>query len=99
MLVFVDFPELAGRTGGFRRGAPHDAVVGADAARVVFRRSAGRFDDGDGLWTLDVATGAEVRVAEGPVGAFGIDRNARVAAYAAGDRLYRVDLVKGETRE
>ena len=45
MLVDVDFPELAMRTGRFAHGAPHAVVVGADGARVVFLRSPGPSDD------------------------------------------------------
>ena len=96
MLVAVDFPDLAGRTGGFRHGAPHDVVVGGDGARVVFRRSAGRFDAAASLWVLDVAGGVEQQVAPGPVERFGTDRDATVAAYAAGGRLFRADLRTGD---
>jgi len=99
MLVVVDFPELRMRTSRFRRGAPHGVVVGADGARVVFLRSAGRFDDAAGLWTLSVATGVERQVAAGPVTGFGIDRDARVAAFAVDGRLFRVDLVDGGATE
>ena len=99
MLVVVDFPELGMRTSRFRRGAPHGVVVGADGARVVFLRSAGRFDDAAGLWTLSVATGVERQVAAGPVTGFGIDRDARVAAFAVDGRLFRVDLVDGGATE
>jgi dipeptidyl-peptidase-4 len=99
MLVGVDFPELARRTGGFRHGAPHGVAVGADGARVVFLRSGGRFDGAAALWTLSVATGVERQVAPGPVTGFGIDRDARVAAYAVDGRLFRVDLVDGGATE
>jgi dipeptidyl-peptidase-4 len=95
MLVIVDFPELADRTGRFRHGAPHAVTVGADGARVVFLRSAGPFDPAAALWVLNVATASERRVFDGPVTSFAVDRLARVAAVAAEGHLFRTDLLSG----
>src|SRR4051812_12294905 len=93
MLVLVDFPELADRTGRFRYGAPHAVTVGADGARVAFLRSAGPFSAAAGLWVLNVATGAERRIVDGPVDSYATDHLARVAAFAVDGRLFRADLV------
>src|SRR4051812_25897933 len=95
MLDRVDYPGLAERTDRFRRGAPHAVTVGADGARVVFRRTSGPYDPDDALWVLHVATGVERRVLDGPVSSYAIDRTARVAAAAAGGRLARADLLSG----
>jgi dipeptidyl-peptidase-4 len=95
MLVFVDFPELAHRTGRFRHGAPHAVRVGADGARVVFLRSSGPFAAAAGLWVLNVATGAERCIFDGPVSCYAVDQPARTAAFAAGGRLCRADLLAG----
>ncbi|HEV7963891.1 MAG TPA: peptidase S9, partial [Actinoplanes sp.] len=62
----MDFPELADRTGRFQHGAPHAVTVGGDGARVVFLRSPGAFDPVAGLWVLNVATGSEQPVFDGP---------------------------------
>ncbi|MFI7369158.1 prolyl oligopeptidase family serine peptidase [Actinoplanes sp. NPDC049668] len=70
MLVGVEYPELADRTGGFRFGTPHALTVGDDGARVAFLRSAGPRDPEPGLWSLDVATAALTLVAAGPVHAY-----------------------------
>jgi dipeptidyl-peptidase-4 len=95
MLVVVDFPELAERTGRFRHGAPHAVVVGGDGARVAFLRSSGRFDPAAALWVLNVATGAEAQVSPPGVGAFAVDQAARTAAFTLDGRLHRADLVAG----
>ncbi len=95
MLDRVDYPGLAMRTGRFRRGAPHAVTVGADGARVVFLRSSGPYDPDAALWVLQVSTGVERRVLDGPVTSYATDRAARVAAAAVGGRLARVDLVSG----
>jgi len=95
MLFSVDFPELADRTGRFRYGAPDALTVGGDGARVVFLRSSGAFDPAAGLWVLNVATGHERLVFDGPVGAYSTDRLARVAAFEVDRRLFRADLVTG----
>jgi dipeptidyl-peptidase-4 len=92
MLVDVDFPELADRTGRFRYGAPHAVTVGGDGARVVFLRSSGPADPAAGLWVLNVATAAEQLVFAGPVTSFAVDHLARVAAFAVDGRLFRADL-------
>src|SRR3954470_20631278 len=73
MLDRVDYPGLAERTDRFRRGAPHAVTVGADGARVVFRRSSGPYDPDDALWVLHVATGVERRVLGGPGSSYAID--------------------------
>ena len=49
MLVGVEYPELADRTGRFRFGAPHALTVGDDGARVAFLRSAGPHDPAPAL--------------------------------------------------
>ncbi|GLY95738.1 prolyl oligopeptidase family serine peptidase [Actinoplanes sp. NBRC 103695] len=92
----MDFPDLARRTGGFRHGAPHDVMVGGDGARVVFLRSAGRFEAAASLWVLSVTAGVEQQVAPGPVERYGVDRDATVAAYAIDGRLFRADLRTGD---
>jgi dipeptidyl-peptidase 4 len=94
----VDYPGLAGRTGHFSYGAPHAVTVGADGSRVVFLRSAGPEDPEAALWTFDVATGAERRIAPGPIQSYATDRDARVAAYAREGRLWRADLLSGEVK-
>jgi dipeptidyl-peptidase-4 len=99
MLVVVDFPELADRSGRFRHGAPHAVTVGGDGARVAFLRSSGPADPAYGLWVLSVATGVERRVHDGPVTGFAIDRTAGTAAFAVDGRLHRADLVSGEVAE
>nr|WP_080128141.1 MULTISPECIES: prolyl oligopeptidase family serine peptidase [unclassified Actinoplanes] len=91
----MDYPGLAGRTGGFRHGAPHAVTVGADGARIVFLRSPGPADPAAALWALDLADTTERLVAPGPIDAYAIDRDARVAAFARGGRLYRADLTTG----
>ncbi|MCW2138298.1 dipeptidyl-peptidase-4 [Actinoplanes cyaneus] len=91
----VDYPGLAGRTGDFSHGAPHAVTVGADGARVAFLRSSGPFDPAAALWVLDVLTGAEHLVAPGPISSYAVDRDARIAAFAGGGRLYRADLTAG----
>ena len=93
MLVVVDFPELAERTGRFRHGVPYAVVVGGDGARVAFLRSSGRFDAAAALWVLNVATGEETQVSPPGVAAFAVDHPARTAAYALDGRLHRADLV------
>ena len=99
MLNGVDFPELTMRTGRFSYGAPHAVVVGGDGARVAFLRSAGPEDPADALWVLNVATGAETRVAEGPIEAYATDRTAQVAAYVSDGRLFRADLIAATAAE
>ena len=95
MLVVVDYPELAERTGRFRHGAPYAVAVGDDGARVAFLRSPGRFDPAAALWVLNVATGTEVQVSPAGVGAFAVDQPARTAAFVLDGRLHRADLVAG----
>src|SRR5689334_11793539 len=80
--VQVDYPGLAERTGHFRYGAPHAVTIGADGARVAFLRSAGPEDPYSGLWVLNLATATETLVAAGPVTAYAIDRDCRIAAFA-----------------
>jgi dipeptidyl-peptidase-4 len=95
MLVDVDFPELAERTGRFRHGAPHAVTVGGDGARVVFLRSSGPYDPVAGLWVLNVASGSENLVFPGPVRGYCTDRLARLATFEVDHRLYRADLRTG----
>jgi dipeptidyl-peptidase-4 len=93
MLFDVDFPELADRTGRFQHGAPHAVTVGGDGARVVFLRSPGAFEPVAGLWVLNVATGSEQPVFDGPVARFSTDQLARVATFEVDGRLFRADLL------
>src|SRR4029453_11245867 len=95
MLVVVDYPELAARTGRFRHGAPYAVVVGGDGARVAFLRSSDRFDPAAALWVLNGATGAETQVSPPGVEAFAVDHAARTAAFALDRRLHRADLMAG----
>jgi dipeptidyl-peptidase-4 len=88
MLVGVEYPELADRTGRFRFGAPHALTVGDDGARVAFLRSAGPRDPAAALWVLDVATGALSQVAAGPVPAYAGSANLDVLAWAHDGRLF-----------
>nr|WP_185046260.1 prolyl oligopeptidase family serine peptidase [Actinoplanes octamycinicus] len=91
----MDYPGLAARTGGFRHGAPHAVTVGADGARVAFLRSSGPFRPDPELWLLDVASCDEHLIAPGPIDSYAVDRDARVAAFARGGRLFRADLLSG----
>ena len=95
MLDVVEFPRLAGRTGRFTYGAPRDVTVGGDGARVAFRRSPGPSSGDPALWVLNVATGAERLVVDGPVTSYAADALARFAAVIAGGRLLRADLLTG----
>ncbi|HEY0001720.1 MAG TPA: peptidase S9, partial [Actinoplanes sp.] len=94
----MDYPGLAGRTGHFGFGAPRSVTVGADGSRVVFLRSAGPAEPDAALWVLNVATATEIRIDSGPVRAYAVDREARVAAFARDGRLHRADLIGGEVR-
>ncbi len=67
---------------------PYAVTAGADSARVVFLRSSE-------LWLLDLADGVERRVDGGPVDAYAVDRDARVAALVRGGELFRADLRDG----
>ncbi|GLY01004.1 peptidase [Actinoplanes sp. NBRC 101535] len=96
MLWSVEYPGLAGRTAGFRHGAPHTVTIGADGARVAFLRSPGPDEPDDELWLLDLAGGVERRVAHGPVASYATDRLARTAAFARHGELFRADLLTGE---
>src|SRR4051794_32112030 len=95
MLVVVEYPELAEKTGRFGRGAPHAVTVGADGARVAFLRSSGRFDPADALWVLNVATGGHRQIPPPGVSSFATDHVAGVAAVVLDGRLRRADLVAG----
>lgn len=89
----MDYPGLAARTGDFSHGAPHAVTVGADGARVVFLRSRGPYDPEAALWVLDVSSGREDLVAPGPITSYAADREATVAAFTRGGRLFRADLI------
>jgi dipeptidyl-peptidase-4 len=88
MLVSVEYPELADRTGRFRFGAPHALTVGDDGARVAFLRSAGPYDPGSALWVLNVATGVLTEVAAGPVDSYAGSASLDVLAWAHEGRLF-----------
>src|SRR5215212_6062537 len=91
MLVSVEYPDLAEKTGGFRRGAPHAVTVGADGARVAFLRSSGMFEPADALWVLNVATAVQRQVSARGVSSFATDHLATVAAMVIDGRLHRAD--------
>ncbi len=100
----MEFPELAARTHGFTRGAPHQVTVAVDGSRVLFLRSAGPEDPTDNLWALDLPAegdepAAERLVAEGPIDAYAADPLARVVALVTAGRLRRVDLRTGAVTE
>ncbi|MFI5494927.1 prolyl oligopeptidase family serine peptidase [Actinoplanes sp. NPDC051859] len=87
MLVGVEYPELAARTGRFRFGAPHAVTVGDDGARVAFLRSAGPYDPAAALWVLTVATGAVTRIADGPIDSYAGSADLSVLAWATAGQL------------
>jgi dipeptidyl-peptidase-4 len=88
MLVGVEYPELAARTGRFRFGAPHAVTVGDDGARVAFLRSAGPRDPGAALWVLTVATAGLRRIAPGPISGYAGSADLDVLAWAHAGRLF-----------
>ncbi|MGA5301676.1 prolyl oligopeptidase family serine peptidase [Nucisporomicrobium flavum] len=87
MLVGVEYPELAGRTGRFRFGAPHAVTVGGDGARVAFLRSAGPYDPAAALWVLAVASGTVTKVADGPISSYAGSSDLSVLTWARDGRL------------
>src|SRR3954469_15148451 len=87
MLVDVEYPELADRTGRFRFGAPHALTVGDDGARVAFLRSAGPHDPAAALWVLNVATATLTEVTAGPVDSYAGSASLEVLAWARDGRL------------
>src|ERR1043165_8152576 len=88
MLGGVEYPELSGRTGRFRFGAPHALTVGDDGARVAFLRSAGPQDPAPALWVLNVATAALAAVAPGAVDSYAGSATLDVLAWSREGRLY-----------
>nr|WP_239102780.1 prolyl oligopeptidase family serine peptidase [Actinoplanes siamensis] len=91
----MDYPGLAACTGGFSHGSPHAVTVGADGARATFLRSSGPADGDAALWALDLDSFDEHLIAPGPIDSYAVDRDARVAAFARGGRLFRADLAAG----
>ena len=89
MLVGVEYPELARRTGRFRFGAPHAVTVGGDGARVAFLRSEGPYDPEPALWVLTVSSGAVTKVTDGPVRSYAGSADLSVLAWARDGRLFR----------
>src|SRR5690349_3198082 len=87
MLVGVEYPEFADRTGRFRFGAPHALTVGDDGARVAFLRSAGPHDPAPALWVLNVATAALTEITPGPVESYAGSASLDVLAWAHDGRL------------
>ncbi|WP_438871300.1 prolyl oligopeptidase family serine peptidase [Paractinoplanes tereljensis] len=73
--------------------------MGGDGSRVVFLRSAGPEDPDAALWVLTVATATETQISKGPIEAYAVDRDARIAAFARDGRLVRADLIGGEVTE
>lgn len=88
MLVVVEYPELADRTGRFRYGAPTCVTVGTDGARVAFLRSVGADDPGNRLWVLEVADGSVRDVSGGPVGSYAGSSDLSVLAWESNGRLH-----------
>jgi len=95
MLVGVEYPELADRTGRFRFGAPHAITVGDDGARVAFLRSAGPRDPASALWVLNVATAALQQIDAGPISGYAGSSSLDVLAWARDGRLY--SSARGQT--
>ena len=58
------FPRQQARTRNFTLGVPRSFQVAPDGSTVTFLRSPGGTDPVTGLWSLDVATGAERLVAD-----------------------------------
>ena len=56
------FPRQYARTQRLTLGEPRNFTVSPDGARIVFARSDSGSDGINSLWTIDTATGAEVRV-------------------------------------
>ncbi|GGQ40705.1 S9 family peptidase [Couchioplanes azureus] len=88
MLVGVDYPELAERTGRFRFGAPHAVTVGDDGARVAFLRSAGPYDPAAALWVLTVSSGTVTKITDGPVDSYAGSADLSVLAWARDGQLH-----------
>jgi dipeptidyl-peptidase 4 len=60
----LSYPRQSARTQRFTRGAPRSLHVSADGSRVLFVRSEHGTDPVGRLWSLDVASGSETRVAD-----------------------------------
>ena len=56
------FPRQYARTQRLTLGEPRNFTVSPDGSRIVFARSDSGSDGINSLWTIDTATGAEVRV-------------------------------------
>ena len=60
----LSYPRQSARTQRFTRGAPRSLQVTADGSRVLFVRSGHGTDPVGRLWSLDVASGRETRLAD-----------------------------------
>jgi dipeptidyl-peptidase 4 len=60
----LSYPRQSARTQRFTRGAPRSLQVSADGSRVLFVRSEHGTDPVGRLWSLDVASGSETRLAD-----------------------------------
>ena len=60
----LSYPRQSARTQRFTRGAPRSLQVTADGSRVLFVRSDHGTDPVGRLWSLDVASGRETRLAD-----------------------------------
>lgn len=78
MLVVVEHSEPAGHP---RPGTPHAVTVGVDGDRVAFLRTGA-------LWTLTVATGAVVKIADGPLRAYAGSADLSILTWADDGRLH-----------
>ncbi|MBL7258460.1 S9 family peptidase [Paractinoplanes lichenicola] len=104
----LSFPRLFGRTQGFRLGRPQRFTVSADGKRLLFLRSEGGEDPVRRLWSLDLVTGEETKLADPPGAGAGMsaaerarrerarDRSAGISDYSADSAVRLVAYTAGE---